>query len=834
MEKYSFIRIAFNRYCSKKLIAPFLSFAFFLIFQTGYSQTGSVNGYIKNSANQQPVEGALVLIEKIGVSATTDSTGFYTLKGIKTGTYTLKASHPGFETGIKYDVIITSGNTNNINFQMGVSQGELGNVNLKGRRKPFLKALETPLSTQSFSAQELKSFPGANFDVVKVAQSLPGVSGSVGFRNDLIIRGGAPNESVYYLDGIEVPNINHFATQGSGGGPVGMVNVAFVDEVTLSTSAFHARFDNAASGVLQFRQKEGNRERTQGNFRLGASEAAVTLEGPLSKNKKWTYLASVRRSYLQFLFRLIDLPFLPDYWDYQYKVTYKPTKKDEIYILGLNAIDNFTFNPPTINPGVDKDEDIQRNLLILYGVPKFTQYSATAGVNWRHLLSDGFTNLAVSSSILRNGASKYENNQNNIPELLRLRLKSDEWEHKLRFEVNRAPSKKLRFAYGFNLTASKYTNDFFSKVYIQPLDSLIDVAFNSQIAFLKGGAFGSVTRSFMNSRLSLTLGLRTDVNNFLDEGMNPLRTLSPRFSGTYAINSKFNINASVGRYFKIPPYTVLGYKDKNGEYTNRSNAYIQSDHLTGGLEWLPQSSLRITLEGFYKIYANYPISVNNGISLANLGGNFGFIGNEPIASTGKGRTYGVEFSIQKKLTKRLYGILAYTWFISEFTGANPDVYIPSAWDNRHLITFTGGYKFKKNYEIGTRFRFLGSAPYTPFDTASSRFAFLNTGEGVLDFSRFNQERFRPYFAIDIRIDKKWSFKRWSLDVFLDLQNVTAAPNPSQPNFTYRRDPSNPDNFINTLGQSVSRKNITPALAQTLILESGAGSVTPALGVVIEF
>lgn len=798
------------------------------------AQNGSVNGYVKDAQTQQPVERATVLVEGTGMSVFTDSTGFYSIKGIPSRSYSMKASHPNYETMMKYDIIITSGNTNNINFLLVQANSELKDVKLKGKKKPFLKSLETPLSTQSFSAQEIKSFPGANFDVVKVAQSLPGVSGSVGFRNDLIIRGGAPNESVYYLDGIEVPNINHFATQGSGGGPVGMVNVAFVDEVNLSTSAFHARFDNAMSGVLQFRQKEGNRERTQGNFRLGASEAAITLEGPLSANKKWTYLASVRRSYLQFLFQLIDLPFLPDYWDYQYKVTYKPNKKDEIYILGMNAIDNFSFNPPKIDLTTDADADIQRNLYILYGVPKFTQYSATGGINWRHLLKDGFTNMAISSSVLRNGAVKYENNDEGNNDLLRLRLKSYEWEHKMRFEVNRSPSKKFRYAYGANAALVKYTNDLFSKVYVQPLDSLFNVSFNSDLSFVKAGFFGSATRSFFNSRLGLTLGLRSDINNFLEEGLNPLRTLSPRFSATYALNSKFNINASVGRFFKIPPYTVLGYQNDKGEFTNKNNKYIQSDHLTGGLEWLPASSLRITLEGFYKWYSNYPVSINNGISLANLGGNFGTIGNEPISSTGKGRSYGIEFSVQKKLTKNVYGILSYTWFVSEFTGLNSDKYIPSAWDNRHLVTFTGGYKLRKNWEIGTRFRFLGSAPYTDYDTAASRFAFLTTGEGVLNYAQFNQRRFNSYFAIDVRIDKKWNFKRWTLDIFMDLQNVTGADNQSQPYYTFRRDPNNINNFINTAGQSVDRRAISPMTGQALILDSGAGSLIPSIGIVVEF
>ena len=139
--------------------------------------------------------------------------------------------------------------------------------------------------------------------------------------HDIIIRGGGPNETVYYLDGIEIPNINHFSTQGSSGGPVGLINVSFIKDVTLSTSAFGAEYDNALSGVLSFEQKEANIDKISGNFRIGSSEAGLTFEGPLNlfENKETSFIFSVRRSYLQFLFKAFGFSFLPDYWDYQMK-----------------------------------------------------------------------------------------------------------------------------------------------------------------------------------------------------------------------------------------------------------------------------------------------------------------------------------------------------------------------------------------------------------------------------------------------------------------------------------------------------------------------------------
>jgi hypothetical protein len=813
---------------TKRTFSLFIALLFTTII---FAQSvGKLNGYVKDARSQQGLEGVQVTLEGSGQTSISDSNGYYHFSSIPTQTYSVKASLVGYSTQTQYNVIITSGNANNINFFLQPEGKDLGEVKIKGRQQ-FNKQIETPLSINSLSAQEVKSFPGANFDIVKVAQSLPGVSGSVGFRNDLIIRGGAPNENVYYLDGIEVPNINHFATQGSGGGPVGMLNVAFIDQVTLSTSAFNAKYDNPMSGVLQFRQKTGNPERLQGNFRLGASEAAITLEGPLNKKKNLTYIASVRRSYLQALFQLIKLPFLPDYWDYQYKVTYKPTKKDEINLIGLNAIDNFFFNPPKTDGETDNIE-LQRNLFILNGVAKYQQYSATAGLSWKHLVRNGFSNVAISTNLLRNKITKYDDNDEGNVAKLRIKLKSDEWESKLRWDMTMFAG-KWKYSYGANVTVAHFSNDLFQKIYT---NTITTITANTRLDYARFGAFGTLNRNLMSNRLNISFGLRTDMNTFTNTGLNPLKTLSPRLSATYAISSRINFNASTGIYYKIPPYTVLGYEPTNSGYLNKDAEYIRSTHYTAGFEFLNKRAGRLTVEGFYKLYNNYPVSVQDSISLANKGGNFGVLGNERIASIGLGRTYGLEISYQQKLTKNFYGIVSYTYYVSEYTGFNKNVYIPSAWDNRHLFTFTGGYKFKHNLEIGARMRYLGGAPYTPYDSLASPQTFLTVGEGKLDYSRFNTLRLNQYFGMDIRIDKKWNFKKWTLDLFLDMQNVTSATTPSQPDFALRRDIKAPQNFIDKQGNSVTlnQARLNPNNIQTVALDRGVGSLVPSVGMVVEF
>jgi hypothetical protein len=294
-----------------------------LAFQAIAQNTGTISGVIVNKQNQQPISNASISIGNNQQGVITDSLGRFRKSGIPNGSVNLKVTAVGYNAFQLFNVLITSGNENNLVMELEPMVTELKAVTVNSGSRKTAKAatLETPLSVQRLTTEEIKQNPGGNFDISRVIQSLPGVGGTAstaGFRNDIVIRGGAPNENVYYLDGIEVPVINHFATQGSAGGPAGILNVSFIEDVKLSSSAFDAKFDNALSSVFEFKQKRGNTNHLQGNIRLSGTELAATFDGPLSKSGKTTFLASARRSYLQFLFQAIDLPIRPNYWDFQY------------------------------------------------------------------------------------------------------------------------------------------------------------------------------------------------------------------------------------------------------------------------------------------------------------------------------------------------------------------------------------------------------------------------------------------------------------------------------------------------------------------------------------
>lgn len=600
--------------------------------------TGILSGTVTDARTGEPLIGATVLLEGTELGDATDVNGRYTITNIPTKTYNVKASFVGFIPQTRFNIVIRSEGNIDINFQLQEDVKELDDVTVTPN--PFLKEEVTPLSIQKFNQEEITAYPGGNNDIAKVVQSLPGVSGSVGgFRNDVIIRGGAPNENVYFLDGVPIPNINHFSTQGSAGGPVGLLNVSFFEGVSLTASSFSAEYENVLSGILQFDQRNGDNRDFNGNLRVGSSEAALTVEGPISKgdeaNSNTTYIASIRRSYLQLLFQAIGLPFLPDYWDYQYKVNHRINNNNQIYLTGVGSLDDLSIN--------DLDEFDPEQEAIQNQIPVIRQNSNTIGIGWRRQFSDnsGFMETVLSNNTLGNEFFRYEDNVNETG--LYLKNDSRETETHLRYQATTFLN-NWTLSGGVNLINVNYTNS--------TEDLINSRSFFTDLNFFRYGLFAQSSANFKNNRIGISLGVRADGNSFTKYGNQLYRTLSPRASFSYKVteNEKWTLNASFGRYFKILPYTTLGFQDNNGVFQNRSSNYIQSDHAVTGIEYLLNDRARISAEAFFKYYNDYPVSTTDSVSLANKGGDFEVFGSEPIISTGKGRTYGVELLYQQKFT----------------------------------------------------------------------------------------------------------------------------------------------------------------------------------------
>ena len=792
------------------------------------SQTkGNLSGLVIDKNTQMPIQGVIVKIVNTPFGAVTDSLGGYHFKAIPTGQYQVSFTSLGTLPYSLFNVVVSAGNEANNLVELTPSDYVLKEVVVNNMRKTVRTAtLETPLSIQKLTAEEIKSNPGGNFDISKVVQALPGVTGSastgLGFRNDIIVRGGAPNENVFYLDGIEIPVINHFSTQGSAGGPQGILNVSFIDEVKLSSSAFDAKYDNALSSVLEFKQKRGNAEKIQGNIRLGATEVATTFEGPLSKTGKTTFLASARRSYLQFLFEAIDLPIRPNFWDFQFKVTHVINPKTTISFLGVGAIDEFAFAKP-------KDATPEK-IYALNSGPSINQWSYTVGASLKKLINKGYWNLAISRNHLNNINEKYEDNLSTIKGEKTFDYTSNEIENKVRWDITKSLL-GLKWTAGTNIQSVGYdnsTNQFLGYYAINSNYIKQYATYSTDFTYKKYGAFFQLGKKAFNNRVGISAGVRTDGNSFTTTGNQLMNRISPRIGFSVVVSDKVTLSASVGKYYKIAPNTALGFKDLNGNYLNKNADYISSTHYVTGVEYIPSESTRFTAEVFYKKYNNVPVSVQKGTSLSNLGADFNILGNEDINTNGLGRSYGFELFAQQKLTKRFFGVASYSFFRSAYTNGKGE-YIKSAWENIHLLSLIGGYKFNRNWELGIKFRYQGGTPYTPYDMNLSKLNFATLGIGTLDYSKLNSLRNSAFHSSDIRVDKKYNYKNKTLDFFIDITNWYGAKSVAPPYYVFA---SNTDGTYKTTDGKVLQKdgsNATPELYDNNLV-----FVTPTFGFILEF
>lgn len=769
--------------------------------------TGVITGRITDGLTNQKIHGVSVTLPDVNRSTVTDSIGSYIFRDLKPGVYNIRFSYVGYKPKAIFDIQVTNSRPSFIDATLALESAILEEVTI--RTPIFIKPVESLVSLRTIGSTEIKRNPGGNRDISRVIQSLPGVSAPVSFRNDIIIRGGAPNENRFYIDGVEIPNINHFATQGSSGGPVGLINVDFIKDVDFYSGAFPANRGNSLSSVIEFTQKDGHKDQLAASLTAGFSDAAATFEGPVGE--KTTFMASYRYSYLQGLFKVIGLPFLPSYQDYQFKVKTRFDTRNELTLLGLGATDRFKLN-------FDSDPT-EQNLYILANIPVNAQENYTVGVNYKNYRARGYSTLIFSRNYLNNKAVKYQDNDKN--KIKTLDYSSREIENKFRFE-NNSQEGAYKINYGGGIESAGYSTNTLN---VLPFGNL---EYASQIDLIKYGLFVQVSRSLYGEKLLISAGLRTDANTYSDKMKDLSKTISPRISASYHFTDQLSLNFNTGIYFQLPAYTILGYRAQTaGALVNKDVDYIQSNQGVIGLEYNTFMNARFTVEGFYKYYDQYPIInvLGNDIPLANLGADFGVVGNSPVTGSTSGRSYGAEFLAQQRLNKGFYGIAALTLFRSEFRNKNQK-YVPSSWDTRYILGLTGGKIFKRNWELGAKLKFSGGSPYTPYAVATSSLKsnYSIYPQGIQDYERLNENRLDDFYQVDVRIDKKYPFRNFTLNIYLDVQNLTYNQYQLQPILALDRsadglpqdDPGDASRF------------------KTKFIKNENGNVLPTIGVIFEF
>lgn len=793
-------------------------FLAFLIPFVAFNQSGMVKGKVLQAGNGLPIELAKIQVVDQQKGALSNENGDFELVGLAPGVYSFKASASGFKEMVINEITVTNARTVTIEFQLEDFIVDKKEILIEA--KQFNTKTESPNSLKTLNSTEIERLPGAGRDVSKVIAALPGVASRATFRNDIIIRGGSPGENKFYLDGIEVPNINHFATQGSSGGPVGLLNVNFIREVDFYSGAFPSNRANGLSSVLSFKQKDGNPDALITNFALGSSDAALTMDGPIGK--KVDFILSARRSYLQFLFAALQLPILPAYNDFQYKVNVKLNKRNKLTFIGLGAIDVFKLNQK-VNDSVTDSSKLEYNNYVLNNLPIQNQWNYTVGVNWLHSSKNSFQNIVLSRNMLNNSAYRYKN-LIETPENLLLDYKSFEAENKFRFEHTYTKN-GWRFNVGLGYEYARYFNSTFNKITIQGQPVTID--YNSNVYMSKFALFSQLSKALFDQKLNVSFGLRTDFSNYAKSMSNPLDQLSPSVSVSYRLTEQWAINGNIARYHQLPSYTILGYRNPAGDLANKLNdvKYIRAEHFVLGTEYLTKMNSRFTLEGFYKNYSRYPFSVKDSLCLANVGSDFGVVGNEEIKSISTGRTYGAEFLYQQKLYKGFYAVLAYTFVRSEFKDKDGE-FVPTSWDSRHIVSMTGGKRFKNGWELGFRWLFSGGSPYTPVDVANSSLIqnWNINGFAFPNYNLLNTAREGNFHQLNMRVDKKFYLKKFSMNFYLDIQNVYGYKTKVAPIYLAVTDAS---------GNPVVDPN-DPSKYLLKKIDNTSGIVQPTLGIIIEF
>ena len=791
-----------------RILVAFLCLQFCCICVFAQTNLYEVHGIVIDGESREPIPFAKINVEGKGeMGILTDTLGLFKIQNLKPGICRFSIQAMGYHSMLTAEYMI-SATTPSIEVELESTVKSLQDITVSP--STFRRTAESPVGMQVIGLREIEKSPGSNRDVSRIVRSYPGVSFSpAGYRNDLIVRGGGPSENRFFMDGIEIPNINHFATQGASGGPVSIVNADLVREISFYTGSFPVNRAGGMSSVLDFRLKDGNTNKQTFKATLGASEVALSGSGHIGNST--TYLFSVRQSYLQFLFKALGLPFLPNFIDGQFKIKTRFKNRDELVFLGLMGIDKMKLNT---------DEKGEEAEYILSYLPRINQETFTLGTTYRHFWGKHIQTYTLSQSYLNNRNLKYKNNDSSQPDNLTLRLRSVEQKTSLRAE-NRSLYGNWSIKEGIETDYYAYTHQSMQRLFATQT-SYLD--YRTTLGVWAWGAYASADYTSDNNLLTASFGLRADANDYSQEMKRMWEQLSPRVSLRYLLSQEWSIGFNTGLYHQLPPFTALGYKSEQGRYLNKELDYMRVAQISGGGEWKWKDRLVLSIDVFYKNYARIPLSLTDSIPLACKGDDYGVIGNEALVSSAHGQSYGLEALARWQVPGRLNLTGSFTLYRSEYRNREKDPYIASAWDNRFILNLSGTYDLPYNWSAGLKLSYIGGAPYTPYDEAKSALveAWDARGRAYYDYSQYNTERLPDFAQLDIRVDKSFYFKKWRMGFYLDLQNVLGSKL------------KQPDVLMST---GVIENPMAPVAEQRYRLKrikQESGTLLPTLGITVEF
>ena len=703
---------------------------------------GSIHGQVLDAATRQPLAAAAVVVLDRGLATVTGGDGRFTLGGVPAGLHRVQIVLIGYESAILHDVVVRPDRVTPLSVALDEAAPTVREV-VEVTADYFSAEEEASVGTVSFSYEEIRRAPGSAGDVSRMLQVLPSVGMATDQRNDLIVRGGSPGEHLTVVDNIEIPNINHFPTQGASGGVIGLLNTDLIADVSFSAGGFGVEHGDRLSSVMVVTQREGNRSEFDAEISTSMAGAGILLEGPLARGRG-SWALSARRSFLELIAGLVGAigtgGAVPRYSDVQGMATVDVGPTHRLQALGLGGFD-------AIDLSLEDREDSAV-------VSRARQ--TIGGLNWRWLWSgNGYAETSVARTRADYGVHVTEAGENETRILFD--NESREQEVVLRSHWRYRPRAGTALMWG--VTARRLSGDFdvfarSDRTRLGTRDEQLDVGVS--LTGHKAGAFASVEQS-VGPRLTATLGGRFDYFTLNRQG-----AWSPRVGLAYDVDARTTLTAAAGVYRQtLPAWLLVQHPDNRRLDNQRANHYV-----AGVRRRLTPSTL-LSVEAYRKDYRGLPFDPDDPTALV-VDGFADFRTPAPgrLVGGGRARAHGVEGLIRKKLARNVHGLASYAYAVSRYTdgiGIERD----RTFDHRHVASVMVGYRPNDRFEISGRWRYAGGRPYSPFDPVLS----AQAGAGVVRRERINAERHTAYHRLDLRFDHRRHYRSVTLVSFFSVLNV---------------------------------------------------------------
>lgn len=700
---------------------------------------GVIRGRVTDAATGAGVPSQTVRIAGTGYGAATDAEGRFVIANVPPGTYRLQVTGVGYGTAAAEVVLGSRTKTSDVAFTVGVEALPMAEVQITV--DAAAKTPEMPVSMHTLSLRQVRTTAGSLDDIARTLAILPGVAPMTVARHDLIVRGGAPMENLFLIDNIEFPTISHFAVQGAGAGSSSMLNSDLIDGVAFSSGAFGARNGDRLSSVLSLTTRSGNRDRRAAAVTLSATQFGVTLEGPAPRDG--SYLWSLRRSYLEPVFKAYDMSFAPVYWDVFAKASCRPGDGDDVEVLAMGSIDRMRlFND---SPGKRAENE---------GLLFSDQNMLTAGATWKHAAKHWYTMVTASNSY--GGYSYY---QDRVETSASSRIASHENEASLSVDgvVQAAASSEV--SAGVRCKFASFRDDV--KLGEVPWFLNVDTDLKEVRKFVdtsgrKFSAYVHVSQTL--GRVIVNAGVRADHFSLIEH---PL-AIAPRLSVMYRLSPLAEVTVGGGRYYQSPAYVWLV-----NPYNMRLR-HAGADHLMAGIARRIGNEWNISFEGYWKRYFDYPASIEAPCMTVFNAGSVGTIfkdfGLDSLTSTGSGASQGIELMVQKHASDSpVSGTLSLSYGKTMFRGLD-GIARAADHDQRWVVNLVVDYQEDAMWGITTKFRLYTGHPYTDE-------WIMHNGSLAQYEQAYNGKRVGLNHMLDVRLMRRWNIGATRIEAFIDVQNI---------------------------------------------------------------